>query len=129
MKDNKHRMIAGFLALGALLIAFSLYFSRKPNPADVRSDRLARVDRETGKVFALRSGMIENELIEAHSTLSDLDSVETSDTGEALLSFANSAQIRVLNNALVTLEKGDDSRTPGQLTLILKRGEIKVENG
>jgi hypothetical protein len=124
---SKQQLIAGFLGLGILLIGISLYYSMNTEKTwDSRSQRLARAERETGKVFVLRSGIVQKEAVPVQAPLYNLDSVETSDTGEVSLYFEGSYRIRVLTNAFVTLEQDSQDKLK-RIVIFIKRGEIKID--
>jgi hypothetical protein len=127
MPENKNQMVFGILILGLILVGLSTYFSFFANKTPEKDIRLARIDRESGKVYALRSGYTQKELVEKRVNLYNLDSVETLETGEAILAFESAFRIRLFNNTLVTLERVDDQQG-FHVVLILKRGEIRVEN-
>ncbi len=127
MPENKNQLVFGFLFLGLILVGISIYFSFLSPRTPDKEIRLARVDRETGKVFVLRSGYTQKENVEKRESLFNLDSIETLETGEALLSFESAYRVRLFNNAMVTLERIDDQEG-FHVILILKRGEIRIEN-
>ncbi|PIS11948.1 MAG: energy transducer TonB [Bdellovibrio sp. CG10_big_fil_rev_8_21_14_0_10_47_8] len=127
MPENKNQLVIGFLVLGLALVGLSTYFSFFAPRKTYQEIPLAKVQRETGKVYAVRAGYTQKELVETRTTLVSLDSVETQDIGEALILFENSYQIRVFNNAMVTLEKVEDQQD-FHVVLIIKRGDIKVES-
>lgn len=127
MTDQKNQLVAGFLIAGAALIGFSVYFSFFSKEKEDLTSRIARVESQTGKVFVLHAGLTQKELVQTRANLASLDSVETLDTGEALISFESAYRVRVYNNALVTLEKVQEEKSSHSI-LIIKRGEIKIEN-
>jgi hypothetical protein len=124
---SKQRLIAGFLGLGTMLLLLSLFFAVNTQKTwDTQSLRLARAERETGRIYLLRNGMVQKEEVEVQAAIYNLDSIETNDTGEVSLFFEGAVRIQVLNNALVTLES-DAQGSQNRTVLYLKRGEIKVE--
>ncbi len=127
MKDQKNPLALVFLGAGILLFAVSFYLSYRTSTSSEKSSRLARVERETGQVFIVRSGFTQKEKIDKSSNLFNLDSVETNDTGEALLSFESAFRLKVLVDSLVTLEKVEDNKG-SHVVLILKKGDIHIEN-
>lgn len=120
-------MVLGFLLLGLILVGLSTYFSFFAGRTPEKEIRLARIDRETGKVYALRSGYTQRELVDKRVNLYNLDSVETLETGEAVLAFESAYRVRIYNNTLVTLERVDDQQG-FHVVLIIKRGDIRIEN-
>lgn len=126
MPDQKNQLVAGFILIGIALIGLSVYFSTRSKTVIPSEVRLAKVEKESGKVSILRNGYTQRENVEIRAYANNLDSIETSDLGEALLQFDSSYKIRVLDNSLVTLEKVDDPED-FHIVLIIKRGDIKVE--
>ena len=125
--QSKTQLILGFVLVGLFLLGLSYYFSKQEAAKPEREMRLARLERETGKVFVLRSGYTQKENIERRAQLYSLDSIETTDLGEATLSFESAYRVKVLASSLVTLEKIDDPET-FHVVVIIKRGDIRVEN-
>ncbi len=126
MSENKNQLVIGFLLLGLVLIGLSTYFSYFA-PKDIPTElRLARVDRESGKASVYRNGYTQRENIDRKIDLYNLDSVETQETGEAILSFESTHKVRLSPNTLVTLEKSDDTQNP-HVTLIVKRGDVHID--
>ncbi len=126
MPENKSQLVIGFLLLGLVLVGLSTYFSYfapKNTPTEII---LAHVDRESGKAFVYRSGYTQRESIDRKTNLYNLDSVETQDTGEAVLSFESAHKVRLSSNTTVTLERVDDAQG-FHVVLILKRGDVHVE--
>ena len=127
MSESKSQLVFGFLLLGIVLLSLSVYFSFLPPKSPIKDIRLGRVQSLSGKSFVLRSGYTQKESVAKKLDLYSLDSVETMDTGEALISFESAFRVRLLGNALVTVEKIEDQKG-FHVVLILKRGSIKVEN-
>ena len=127
MPEDKNQLVFGFLLLGIILIGLSVYFSFLHPKSPIKEIRLGRVESQSGQTFVLRSGYTQKELAIKKLDLYSLDSVETMDTGEALISFESAFRVRLFSNALVTVEKIQDQKS-FHVVLILKRGSIKVEN-
>ncbi len=127
IKEDKSKLVAGFLIVGLLLIGFSIYFTFYTKEAASLESQLAKVELVTGKVIAFHNGYTSKEIIEKKGSLYNLDSVETQDTGEAEITFESTFKVRMLNNTLVTVEKIATDKGY-QAVLILKRGEISVVN-
>jgi hypothetical protein len=126
MPDNKNQLVIGFLLLGLVLVGLSTYFSYfapKEQPTEIR---LARVERESGRASVYRSGYTQREPVDRKIDLYNLDSVETQETGEAILAFESSHKIRLSPNTLVTIEKSDDTQNP-HVNLLVIRGEVTIE--
>jgi hypothetical protein len=127
MPEHKNHLVLGFLTLGLIFVGLSIYFSFFTEVEKPREIRLARVERENGKASVLRSGYTLKENVDRRLNLYNLDSVETLETGEAILALESAYRVRLFNNTFVTLERVDDS-DGFHVVLILKRGEIRIEN-
>lgn len=127
MTEKKTQLVIAFCAIGILLLSAGLFLVNRGQSSPVGEFRLARVERETGDVFSIRTGYTQREKVLNKAPLYNLDSVETADTGDALISFESAYRVRVMENSLVTLEKVDDQEGY-HVVLIVKRGEVKVEN-
>lgn len=127
MEDKKLSLIIGFAVVGSIFVGLSLFLSNQKKQAGSAEFRLARVDRESGTVSVLRSGYTEKENVDQRSAAFHLDSIETGDTGDAILSFESAYRARLLPQTLVTLEQVGDQQD-NHIVLILKRGDIKIEN-
>ncbi len=125
---SKGQWVVSILVTGCALVGLSFYLAITKPEARIQQLRLAKVDRETGHVSAIRVGMYKKDPVRLKMPLFSLDSVETNETGEALITFENSFRVRVLTNALVTLEKLSDVQNNSAVLLIVKRGEIKVDS-
>ncbi len=125
--SSQNSIVIGFLILGLLLFGASLYLSTRPSADRDQSIRVGRVSRETGTVVVIRDNYTKKEKVERQTSVYTLDSVETNDTGEALISFENLFSVRILDSSFVTIEKTGEARKD-QVVLIVKKGEIKVEN-
>lgn len=127
LKGKKNQLVVGLLVAGLILVALSLYFSifssRTSSEGEVR---LASVTRETGKAFVLRKGFTEKEAVEKRTPLYNLNSIETDETGEALVNFDSGYKLRVFNNALLTLEKVADQDNY-HVVAIVKNGVVRVD--
>jgi len=127
MHQNKSQLVFGLFFLGLILVGSSIYFSFFSGSKWDDLQPLAQIERQSGKNFLLRSGYTQRSLIQKKESLGHLDSVETSDTGEALLTFESAYKIRLLSNTLITLERTQSQPSP-QILLIIKRGSISIEN-
>ena len=124
---KKNQLVVGLLISGLALIALSLYFSVFDKSDAEGQIRIAQVSRETGKAFVLRKGFTEKEPVIRRVPLYNLNSIETDETGEALVSFDSGYQLRVFNNALLTLEKIDDAES-FYVVVIVKNGDVRIDN-
>lgn len=127
LKGKKNQLVVGLLAAGLVLIGLSLYFSLFSSHLNSDGEvRLGSVARETGKAYVLKKGFTEKDAIERRLPLYNLNSIETDETGEALISFDSGYKLRVFNNTLVTLEKVDDQDNY-HVVAIVKNGVVRVD--
>jgi hypothetical protein len=124
--SNQKSLVFGFLIIGALFFGISLYFSLKNTSEIAGGRRVGRVSRETGTVSIIRNGYTQKAKVSRHLPVYSLDSIETNDTGEALLSLESLHQVKILDSSLVTLES-EESGTSTHIVLIIKKGEIRLE--
>jgi hypothetical protein len=125
---KNNQLVVGLLSAGIALVALSLYFSVfTTNGKSENEIRIAQVSRETGKAFVLRKGYTEKDPVERRAPLYHLNSVETDETGEALINFDSGYSLRVFNNALITLEKIDEQES-FYVVVIVKNGEVRIDN-
>lgn len=123
---NRTQLIIGFLGLGIFFLGLSYYFSQSPQGGSQQGLRLAHVDRETGEVFIIPNGQGQRTKIERRAQLSNLDSVETNEIGDSVISFESAYRVRVRPNSLVTIEKVEDP-DGFHVDVIIKRGDLTVE--
>ncbi len=83
---------------------------------------LGRIVYNSGEVFVLHKNMTEKETLKKSASLYYLDTVETGPNGDATFEMADGYRLRVLDNALITLDQEDE-----KAILILKRGDVQVE--
>ena len=103
MPDQKNQLVAGFILIGIALIGLSVYFSTRTKTITPAEDRIARVEKESGKVSVLRNGYTQRENVELRAVVNKLDSIETSDLGEAIINLDSNYKVRVLDNSLPAL--------------------------
>jgi hypothetical protein len=127
MPENKNQLVYGLLLLGLILVGISTYYSFFTPKPTIKEIRLGRAEHQTGQTFVLRSGYTQKEAVLRKADLYNLDSVETMETGESIIGFESAFRVRLFNNTLVTLEKIEDQQD-FHIVLIIKRGEVKVEN-
>lgn len=128
MKESRTKIALLLLSMGMLLVGLSWWFTPpKDNPSSPVENRLARVDRASGQAWIFRSGFTQKDILTDRSFVYDLDSVETDDIGEAILTFDSAYRVRVLPSSMVTLES-QMGPEENQIILIIKRGDIKIEN-
>jgi hypothetical protein len=127
MNENKTQLVLSFVVAGAILIGLGFFLTKKSRNTPANPIRLARIETQAGQVFVIRKGYAQREKVSDKVQLFNLDSVETAEASEANLSFESAFKIVVLENALLTLEQIKNGRDD-HIELILKRGEIRVEN-
>lgn len=122
LESNKTKWFAGLLIAGGLCLAIALYFILKPAALPPEQLKLGQADLISGKAYLLRYGLEQRQSFESRTLLFSLDSVETMDLAEVVLSFDSGYRIKLYENTLVTLEKQQE-----KILLIIKRGDLKVE--
>lgn len=122
MNNQKNWIYYVFLAGGLLLFAGSLWFSFSLNKNSNQAQRIALVSRETGQVSILRNNFTRRDKVEKLSPIYSLDSIETNETGEAVLFFENQFKVRIQDSSLVTVEKQDKEAA----VIIIKKGDLQV---
>lgn len=120
----KNKWFIPFLViLGLAFVGLSLFLSTRSDNRSLGLKKLARLMYTSGDVAVFRKNMTDKELIKKNTDLYYLDSVEIGPDGDAVLEFDSSYRIRILDNALVTLDEEE-----GRANIILKRGDVQVEN-
>lgn len=123
--DQKNSLVVFFLVAGLVLFALAFWIGKRTSTAPQQSI-LAHVLRETGQSTIIRAGYTKKELVDRKMPLSNLDSVETNETGEAILEFQTGDRIRIFENSLITIEQ-NENETSGSLVVVLKKGDLKIE--
>lgn len=83
---------------------------------------LARIVYNSGEVYVLHKNMTTKETLTKSASLYYLDTVETGPNGDATFEMDGGYRLRVLDNALITLDQEGE-----KAILILKRGDVQVE--
>ncbi len=83
---------------------------------------LARIVYNSGEVYVLHKNMTEKETLQKSTSLYFLDTVETGPNGDATFEMEGGYRLRVLDNALITLDQEGE-----KAILILKRGDVQIE--
>lgn len=125
--SDQNSMVLVFLVVGLLLFGASLYLSLRPSTDREQAVRVGRVSKESGSVTIIKDNYTKKEKVVRQTPVYSLDSIETNDTGEALLLLENIFSVRILDSSFVTVEKTDASRK-SQVILVVKKGDIKIEN-
>ena len=112
--------MSGFILI-LLATVLAIYWGRGANTQIV----LATADRELGKSFLFKAGFSKRELITDSIPVTNLDSIETQETGEVKISFLNGYVIKVKANSLVTIETNPESK---ETLITLARGKLLVES-
>jgi hypothetical protein len=127
MNENKTQLVLAFVVTGAVLIGLGFFLTKKSRNLPANPVRLASVQLQSGQAFTVRSGYAQREKISGKQQLFNLDSVESAEASEALLNFESAYRVTLLENTLVTLEQIRSEQSE-HIVLILKRGEIRIEN-
>lgn len=121
MKSNW--LIPSLVIAGLVLLGISLFISSKTDKSLFSQKPLARIEQGLGQAFVFRKNMTVKEKLVRKNFLYHLDTIETAADGDAVIEFDSAYRIRMLENTLVTIENDR-----GKTTLILKRGDLRVEN-
>lgn len=117
------RLILALIISGIIIIAISLLIALQTEKQKPGARPLARIELNLGKVYLLKDNMTQKEVLTQRATLFALDSIETGADGDATMEFDSAYRIRIPENSLVTLDQEGD-----RIVLILKRGDLEVEN-
>lgn len=121
-------LISGLLIFGLITVALSFIVQYRQQNRTANQFQLGQVEHVTGNVWILAPGFEKKRKLTRLSALLPGETIETEDTGEALISFDNTASVRIFPDSLVLVERNDLTDTI-QDTLIIQRGEIRVEEG
>lgn len=119
-------LISGLLVFGLIGLGLSFWIQHRQQKKAVNQFRVAQVEHVTGNVWVLAPGFEKKRKIDRVTALMPGESIETEDTGEALILFDNTATVRIFPDSLVLAERNELSDDV-QDTLIIQRGEIRVE--
>lgn len=122
MAKNKW-LIPSLIIFGIFCVALSLLVASETEKQKPGARPLARLESKVGNVFILRKNLTKKEILSRKSSLFALDSVETGPDGDATMEFDSAYRIRIIENSLVTVDEEAD-----RIVLILKRGDVEVEN-
>ncbi len=111
------------LAAGLIFILISFFLLKRWNESISTGNVLARTEDIQGPVFLTKKFSSQKIKISANTSLSSLDTIETSSDGQVLLEFPNTYRVRMLGGSVATLEENGE-----QTLLILKQGDVQVEN-
>lgn len=128
MESPKNLWIWGFLLLGALFIALSLFLTGPKSTPDLKPTLvLAHAEKTLGSASLLKDGLLKRAPLVSRADLGPLDSIETGEIGEVRLDFDSGYRVRVRDSSLVTLERVED-QNGYHIVLILKRGTLTVDS-
>lgn len=122
MVKNKW-FIPSLAILGFLFIGLSWFMSTRLESQSAGLKALARIVYNSGEVYVLNKNMTEKKTLAKSETLYYLDTVETGPNGDATFELDSGYRLRVLDNALITLDQ------EGEKTIfLLKRGDVQIES-
>lgn len=128
MSPQKNHLVLGFLIAGiAFLFTAWLITYKTDSGFNKTGFSLARVERETGNVFILKSSPFQKIKINKFEQAYQFESVETDEIGEALLTFPNGYRVKLYEDSLIMLERRED-KPLDRFYIILKKGNLRVEN-
>lgn len=119
----KNGLVPILVGIGILCLGLSLYLATRTEKSLFTQKPLATLSNGSGQVSIFRKNMTTKETLTQKTFLYTLDSVETSADGEAMMEFDSGYRIHIPENTLLTLAQERD-----RTTLLLKRGDIQVEN-
>lgn len=124
MPKNKTILVFTLLGGGLILVGLSIYFSFFAKKQLNDSVALAQVERELGKSYVYSSGFSRREAVTDSRDIFNQESVETLETGEVKISFANGYVLNLESNSMLTLERNSDTN---ETLVTLTRGSLTVE--
>lgn len=86
-----------------------------------------RVIRQSGTIKLYSQNYTQRSLVAAEAKLENLDSIETDGNGLANLVFENLYRVQILEDSILTIESLESPDGDQTLVLLLKRGDITVE--
>lgn len=114
-------LVFGGLAL--LAVAFLAPWATESSESSIG----VRVLRQSGAIKLYSQNYTQRSLVAAEAKLENLDTLETDGNGLASLIFENLYRIQVLENSILTIESFESPDGEQTLVLLLKRGDLKVE--
>ncbi|MBS1971068.1 MAG: AgmX/PglI C-terminal domain-containing protein [Bdellovibrionales bacterium] len=121
MAKNKW-FIPSLIIAGLFFMSLSWFMSSRLENQSAGLKVLARIAYNSGEVYVLHKNMTEKETLKKSASLYYLDTVETGPNGDATFEMDGGYRLRVLDNALITLDQEGE-----KAILILKRGDVQVE--
>jgi len=122
MVKNKW-FIPSLAIVGLLFMSLSWFMSTRLENQSSGLKPLARIIYNSGEVSILHKNMTDKEPLKKSAVLYYLDTVETGPNGDATFELESGYRIRVLDNALITLDQEG-----AKAILLLKRGDVQIES-
>lgn len=122
MVKNKW-FIPSLAVMGLLFMGLSWFMSTRLERQSSGLKALARIIYNSGEVYILHKNMTEKETLKKSAVLYYLDTVETGPNGDATFELDSGYRVRVLDNALITLDQEGE-----KAILLLKRGDVQIES-
>ncbi|WP_413288562.1 AgmX/PglI C-terminal domain-containing protein [Bdellovibrio sp. HCB337] len=122
MVKNKW-FVPALVVLGLLFMSLSWFMSTRLERQSSGLKALARVVYNSGEVYVLHKNMTEKETLTKSAILYYLDTVETGPNGDATFELDSGYRVRVLDNALITLDQDGE-----KAIFLLKRGDVQIES-
>lgn len=120
---SRNNLIAFVLVIGVLCLGLSLFLSSRSEKTPFAQKPLASLTPQSGRMAIFRKNMTVKEIPVQKSFVFSLDTIETGADGEASLEFDSGYRLHIPENVLMTV-----TGSPDETTLILKKGDIQVEN-
>jgi hypothetical protein len=124
--SSKKLLLLTALVLGGLALLAIAFLAPWANES-TQSSIGVRVLRQSGTLKLYSQNFTRRSLVAAEAKLENLDTLETDGNGLASLIFENLYRIQVLENSILTIESFESPDGEKILVLLLKRGDLKVE--
>lgn len=120
---SKNGLITLLVCIGVVCLGLSLFLSLRSDKNTFAQKPLATLIQNSGKISVFRKNMTVKEILSQKTMLFSFDSVETAADGEATMEFDSGYRLHLPENILVTISGNKD-----QVNLVLKKGDVQVEN-
>lgn len=125
LAPEKKKLVASLLISGFILVTIAIFLSYYWGQGSSDQVVIATAERELGKSYIFKAGFSKRELISDSASVTNLDSIETQETGEIRLNFLNGYVLTIRPNSLITIEAHPESK---ETLLTIARGNIKIES-
>lgn len=119
---KKNWFIPSLVIIGLICIGLSLLLSTRSINTIFKQKPLIKVEVSFGKVSLIRHGLSQKETLTGRASLYLLDSIETGTDGDVTLTTDSGYKIRLLENALITIDQEQN-----KIVLLIKKGELQFD--